>query len=115
MGYLVLTIIIVIASILMVGVVLIQQSKGGGLTENFNEIKNFAGAKQSTDIVEKLTWGIMATIAVLSILTVAFTSEADMTIEKSEVNAVAPVTLPQNQPNVEASEAPALDLQQNAE
>ncbi len=60
-------ILIVIASILLVGVILIQKSKGGGLAANVNNYNQFMGVRKTTDFVEKATWGLAAFICALSI------------------------------------------------
>ncbi len=66
--YTVFAILIFIASILLVGVVLIQKSKGGGLASNMSGYNQLAGVKQTTDFIEKATWGLAIFICVLSIL-----------------------------------------------
>ena len=63
-----LTVLILIASVLMIGIVLIQKSKGGGLASNFASSNQIMGVRKTTDFVEK-TWVLAATIVVLSIAT----------------------------------------------
>ena len=65
--YTILAILIMIASILLVGVILIQKSKGGGLAANVNNYNQFMGVRKTTDFVEKATWGLAAFICALSI------------------------------------------------
>ena len=65
--YAIFAILIVIASILLVGVILIQKSKGGGLAANVNNYNQFMGVRKTTDFVEKATWGLAAFICALSI------------------------------------------------
>ena len=65
--YTIFAILIVIASILLVGVILIQKSKGGGLAANMSNYNQFAGVRKTTDFVEKATWGLSIFICVLSI------------------------------------------------
>ena len=72
--YTIFAILIVIASILLVGVILIQKSKGGGLAANVNNYNQFMGVRKTTDFVEKATWGLSIFICVLSILS-AFVSD----------------------------------------
>ena len=60
-------ILICLASILLVGVVLIQKSKGGGLAANASNYNQFMGVRKTTDFVEKATWGLAIFICVLSI------------------------------------------------
>ena len=65
--YTILAILIVIASLLLIGVILIQKSKGGGLAANVNNYNQFMGVRKTTDFVEKATWGLSLFICVLSI------------------------------------------------
>lgn len=66
--YTIFAILITIASILLIGVILIQKSKGGGLAANVNNYNQFMGVRKTTDFVEKATWGLAAFICVLSIM-----------------------------------------------
>ena len=50
--YIILAILIAIASIMLVGVILIQKSKGGGLAANVNNYNQFMGVRKTTDFVE---------------------------------------------------------------
>lgn len=54
--YIVLIILAIIASILMMFFILIQNPKGGGLSATFGGFNQLLGAKRSTDVVEKSTW-----------------------------------------------------------
>lgn len=62
------SIILIILSVLLVIVVLIQNSKGGGLDSNFGAQSSAFGAQRTTDIVEKITWGLAASIAVVCLV-----------------------------------------------
>lgn len=68
--YTLLTILILIAAILMCLVVLIQESKGGGLASSFSNSNQILGVRKTTDLIEKVTWGLAATIVILSICAV---------------------------------------------
>ena len=72
--YNILAILIMIASILLIGVILIQKSKGGGLAANVNNYNQFMGVRKTTDFVEKATWALAAFICVASIATAFVTS-----------------------------------------
>ena len=63
--------IIIFAAILLVLVILAQNSKGGGLSSQFggSGASNIIGVKKTGDLLEKLTWGFIITIMVLSIAT----------------------------------------------
>ena len=71
--YIALAILIAIASLLLIGVILIQKSKGGGLAANVNNYNQFMGVRKTTDFVEKATWTLAAFICAMSIIT-AFVS-----------------------------------------
>lgn len=65
--YTLLVILIVIAAIFMIGVVLIQESKGGGLASNFQGGNQMLGVRKTTDVVEKTTWALAAAMVVISV------------------------------------------------
>lgn len=70
------SIIIVIASILLVGVVFIQNPKGGGLSSDFGAAQQIGGVQKTNDFIDKTTWGLAGLVAVLSIvLTIRFSSD----------------------------------------
>lgn len=70
------TILILIASVLMIGIVLIQKSKGGGLASNFASSNQIMGVRKTTDVIEKTTWILAVAIIVLCIASVAFMPKA---------------------------------------
>jgi protein translocase, SecG subunit len=63
-----LVVLIVIASILLTVVVLLQNGKDGGLATNFTSANQALGVRQAASLLEKATWGLVAFILVLSIL-----------------------------------------------
>ena len=63
----IISVLIFLASILLVGVVLIQKSKGGGLAASASNYNQYMGVRKTTDFVEKATWGLAIFICVLSI------------------------------------------------
>jgi len=60
---------IVIAALLITLVVLAQNSKGGGLSNQFggSGTSQIMGVKKTGDLLEKLTWGLAIAIMVLSL------------------------------------------------
>ena len=54
--YLLCVILIVLASVLMCMIVLIQNSKGGGLAAGFDSSNQIMGVRKTTDFLEKATW-----------------------------------------------------------
>lgn len=67
--YLVFIILMVIAAILMCFIVLIQNSKGGGLASGFSSSNAIMGVRKTTDFLEKFTWGLAVFMVVMSIAT----------------------------------------------
>lgn len=63
--------IILFLSILLVIVILAQNSKGGGLSSQFggSGASNIIGVKKTGDLLEKLTWGFIVAIMVLALVT----------------------------------------------
>ena len=66
----VIIILTVLVSILLIAVVLVQKSKGGGLASNFSGSNQIMGVRRTNDFIEKATWTLGGAIAVLSILAV---------------------------------------------
>lgn len=66
--YTLFVILIVLASFCMIGIVLIQESKGGGLASAFSNVNNVAGVRQTTNFIEKTTWTLAAAMVIISII-----------------------------------------------
>ncbi len=66
--YLLCVSLIVLASVLMCLIVLIQNSKGGGLASGFASSNQIMGVRKTTDFLEKATWTLAAVMVVVSIL-----------------------------------------------
>ena len=100
--YTLFVILIVIAAILMIGIVLIQESKGGGLSSSFASYNQVAGVRKTTDFIEKATWGLAAAMVIISVVCawVAPTATADSSVMEGIEN---PVTNPNNLPGFGAS------------
>jgi preprotein translocase subunit SecG len=67
--YLLFIVLIVIVSVLMCGIVLIQNSKGGGLASSFASSNQIMGVRKTTDFLEKATWTLAIAIAVFCVFT----------------------------------------------
>ena len=116
----ILTVLVILASVLMTIVVLLQNSKGGGLASNFAVGNQTFGVRKTADILEKVTWGLVAFIFVLSIVTTFTTGgsgRAEIDVTDRIENAAGSQTpdfapLPQSSPEAEspAQEAPAQEV-----
>ena len=102
--YLLCIVLIVIVSVLMCGIVLIQNSKGGGLASSFASSNQIMGVRKTTDFLEKATWILAVAMVVLSIVSAAFVTKA--TSEEEPINIAVPVqaTDAENVPTFPATE-----------
>jgi len=67
--YTLFVILAVITAVLLAIVVLIQESKGGGLASNVSSANSVLGVRKTTDFVEKATWTLAALLVVFSVAT----------------------------------------------
>ncbi len=80
--YIFLTVSIVIAAVLLTFCVLAQNSKGGGLTQGFSSSNQIMGVQKTTNLVEKLTWGLMGFILLFSVIAVGIRKGEDVAAER---------------------------------
>lgn len=105
-----LVIFIVIASILMIGIVLIQKSKGGGLASNFASSNQIMGVRKTNSFVEKATWTLAIVICVLSIASAFFIGSNSTELKSRTQDAPAQATTAPgnfNTPSAKKQAAPA--------
>ena len=115
--YSVLLVLIVLAAILMCFIVLIQNSKGGGLASGFSSSNQIMGVRKTTDVLEKTTWTLAAIMVVLSVASSytlpGATDKSSVIIEESQKeNKANPQAIPgfdasQAAPATDAAEQPA--------
>ena len=65
---LILSILVILASILLILVVYIQNPKGGGLSSDFGSAAQLGGVQKTNEFIDKLTWSLAGIIVVSSIL-----------------------------------------------
>lgn len=70
--YNLISILIFIVCILLVLIVLVQNSKGGGLVSQFANAGQVMGVRKTADFLEKSTWTLASSLVLLCILAVAF-------------------------------------------
>ncbi len=99
------TVLIMIVSVLLVLVVLAQNSKGGGLTSQFggSGASNMIGVKKTSDLLEKLTWGLAITLFALA-MSSKFVAETGQPASNNNFSS------PSIDRAREQNTAPALDL-----
>jgi len=117
--YTLFVILIVIAAVLMIGIVLIQESKGGGLASNFSTYNQIGGVRKTTDFIEKATWGLAIAMVVISVACAYVAPQA--TTDSSVMEGIEnPTTNPNTLPGFGASQskdaaAPAAEAPANGE
>jgi len=104
----ILTVLILIAAVLLILVVLLQNGKGDSLVSNFTAGNQTLGVRQTTDILEKVTWSLVTFILVVAVIAsfTTGTNGADMDITDKVENTTT--TQPEF-PGVPAAEVPAAE------
>ena len=75
--------LIIFVAVLLILVILVQNSKGGGLSSQFggNSSNQFMGVQKTNDLLEKVTWTLAISIVLLTMLSNLFISSSDNNIE----------------------------------
>ena len=60
--------VIILASILLILVVYVQNPKGGGLSSDFGAAQQIGGVQKTNDFIDKATWTLAGVIMVCSIV-----------------------------------------------
>ena len=83
--YLAITILIFLAALLLILIVLVQNSKGGGLSSGFSATNQVMGVRKTTDFLEKATWTLALTVALLCIVSAGFITTSDEVQAKQSI------------------------------
>lgn len=108
--YIFLSILILIVCVMLGLIVLVQNSKGGGLAANFGASTQIMGVRRTNDFLEKATWTLAIALLVLSIaasLTISRggSSAGQSAIQEQIQNAVDPREVPQIPTGVPAGQS----------
>ena len=104
----ILTVLVLVASVLITLIVLLQNGKGGGLASNFVAGNQTFGVRQTADILEKITWGLVAFVGIGAILINVFTLNPSKDAVDYTEKLATEVAAPEFQEG-EAVEAPATE------
>ena len=77
------TVLIFIVCFLIVLLVLVQNSKGGGLASSFSSSNQVMGVRKTTDFLEEGTWILAASLVVLCIAATAFIPRQNETVKSA--------------------------------
>jgi preprotein translocase subunit SecG len=96
--YIFVSVLVIIACILQVLIVLVQNSKGGGLAANFTSAGQTMGIRKTADFLEKSTWTLAGAILILCVVATASIPRGETggrsRIENQIQNAVDPSAIP---------------------
>lgn len=111
--YTVINVIILVICVVLALVVLVQNSKGGGLASNFSSQNQYMGVRKTADFLEKTTWTLAIALVVLSLVAVAAVPHASNVDEgvKTGITVNDIATVPTAQPQ---NALPAQDAAQPA-
>lgn len=112
----ILVVLVVIASILLTIVVLLQNGKGDSMASNFVAGNQTFGVRQTANMLEKVTWGLVSFIVVVSIVSSFTMGSKDAQVDiTNKIENVAteqpefPSATQQSAPAVQADPASASD------
>lgn len=97
--YLAISVLIFIICVLLILIVLVQNSKGGGLAANFSSSNQIMGVRKTTDFLEKATWILAGALMFLSVVGSFAIPRGEGEVQRSAIEqqiqrAADPSTLP---------------------
>ena len=95
-------IVTILAAVLLILIVMVQNPKGGGLDSSFGNVNRLGGVAQSTETIEKITWYLASFIAILSLVTAMNFGSGDSGPSTEIENPIpqgAPTELPSGNPS----------------
>ncbi|MCX6334516.1 MAG: preprotein translocase subunit SecG [Bacteroidia bacterium] len=75
--YIFVSVLVLIACVFQILIVLVQNSKGGGLAANFTSAGQTMGIRKTADFLEKATWTLAVAILILSLVATATIPKKD--------------------------------------
>ena len=95
----ILSIALIIVCSLLILVVLMQNSKGGGISSQFGAATQIMGVRRGADVIEKATWTLAILLLVFSLLSTPKTGVANDSSNptKSQTKEKAATAVPLNQ------------------
>ena len=88
--YIFVSVLVLIACVLQILIVLVQNSKGGGLAANFTSAGQTMGIRKTADFLEKSTWTLAAAILILCVVATASNTTWSNTGERSRIEEADP-------------------------
>ncbi len=83
--YTIISFIIIVISIFLILIVLVQNSKGGGLASGFTSSNQYMGVRKTADFLEKATWTLAGSLLFLCIISAISLKTGGESIKKSAI------------------------------
>ena len=84
----IISILIFLVSLMLMGIVLVQNSKGGGLASGFSSSNQIVGVQRTTDFLEKGTWILAISLLVLCLISSAMIGTSSVEQAGSELEGI---------------------------
>ena len=94
----------IIAAVLLMLVILIQNPKGGGIDSTFGAANQLGSVKKTNDVVEKATWYLAIAIVVLALFSTFMIGDPGTEQVDSRTDANYRSTMQQNVPTLPPAE-----------
>ncbi|NQY67994.1 MAG: preprotein translocase subunit SecG [Flavobacteriales bacterium] len=102
------TVLIMIVCVLLALVILIQNSKGGGLASNFSAGNQIMSVKKTADTLENATWGLAIGLLIFSLVSAMTIDREGGSVQDTRMRDKIENSTPvQTQPVQQAPQAPA--------
>jgi preprotein translocase subunit SecG len=105
--YILVSVLILITCVLLVLIVLVQNSKGGGLASNFQSSNQFMGVRKTADFLEKTTWTLAVILLVLSLFSILIIPKNQGTVKTQESEIQKQINNTKTQPAKDFQAPPA--------
>ncbi|MEE3413308.1 MAG: preprotein translocase subunit SecG [Bacteroidales bacterium] len=101
--FILVTVLIMIAALVLALIVLVQNGKGGGLAANFASQNQVMGVRKTTDFLEKATWFLAGAMIVFCLLSSALIPKPRQTNQTLNSNNVPSVPATNSNSNAQGS------------
>ncbi len=101
--FILVTVLIMIAALVLALIVLVQNGKGGGLAANFASQNQVMGVRKTTDFLEKATWFLAGAMIVFCLLSSALIPKPRQTNQTLNSNNVPSVPAANSNSNAQGS------------
>jgi len=80
----ILSTLIILASILLILVVYVQNPKGGGISSDFGSPSQLGGVQKTNEFIDKATWGLAIVIVLSSVIMTVRQPRAPKPVEQKQ-------------------------------